>query len=184
MWRRLLTISVAASSLLCVATCALWARSYWVVDSIEVSDRGPMDDSQGAWRLYTYTQSIDGRISFFYQHLTIADPDAARFLLADPCAQPVHTRRADRAATGLYQRWPHERAGFSASNQGDLTIVSFPHGALAGVVAILPLIFVAHMARRRRQLRQSGCCSVCGYDLRASLERCPECGSPDRSGPT
>lgn len=43
------------------------------------------------------------------------------------------------------------------------------------VVLTLPLPIAWLIASRRRALR-AGHCSICGYDLRASPERCPECG--------
>ena len=41
---------------------------------------------------------------------------------------------------------------------------------------ILPVFWLTKVVRRSRR-RKHGCCINCGYDLRASPERCPECGT-------
>lgn len=48
-----------------------------------------------------------------------------------------------------------------------------------GLLLPLPMIWIARHARqsRVRQREGAGLCRVCGYDLRASGARCPECGS-------
>jgi hypothetical protein len=55
----------------------------------------------------------------------------------------------------------------------------YPVGGL-----IFPLISIAIIVYDRRRVRRdrkdSGACVTCGYDLRATPDRCPECGTPAR----
>jgi len=52
-----------------------------------------------------------------------------------------------------------------------------PHWFLAAIAAILPGLRLARMHRHHRR-RRRGMCVNCGYDLRATKNRCPECGMP------
>jgi hypothetical protein len=49
----------------------------------------------------------------------------------------------------------------------------FPLWLPAGLLALLPC---AQAYRRQRRGQRPGLCRTCGYDLRASPGRCPECG--------
>jgi hypothetical protein len=73
------------------------------------------------------------------------------------------------------------RLGFYHSYRRDgtyayaLTIVA-PFWSLALVFGVLPTWALAGALRRRLRKPRRGHCDGCGYDLRASPDRCPECG--------
>ena len=68
---------------------------------------------------------------------------------------------------------------------------SFPNGGMVGgklmsqhaAVPLYPLplatgLLLAWRVRRWRKTKAIGVCASCGYDLRATPDRCPECGTP------
>lgn len=56
--------------------------------------------------------------------------------------------------------------------------VEVPDWFVIAVLAILPAVAILRwLLRRRSESMGEGVCQVCGYDLRATPGRCPECGT-------
>jgi len=66
-------------------------------------------------------------------------------------------------------------AGGRGSMYSRMLIIAVPYWSIALVSAVLPAIAVRRWVQARRH-RRVGVCSACGYDLRATPDRCPECG--------
>jgi hypothetical protein len=71
---------------------------------------------------------------------------------------------------GCFDDQPFSVPGYS------VRAVWFPHWLLALLFAILPAVHLRGIGRTRRRNR-AGLCQHCGYDLRATPDRCPECGT-------
>ena len=81
-------------------------------------------------------------------------------------------------------RFPGDRVfwflgfGYDFKNLGPdahYSAICVPHWFLALLFAVLPAVRLRAIIRARRPNR-AGLCQHCGYDLRATPERCPECG--------
>ena len=83
---------------------------------------------------------------------------------------------------------PPEETSFQLAGAGwkqkegpeGLTIATAPHWFLVLLAGLLPAWRFGHywrLGRRARVRRARGQCVVCGYDLRGSGGRCPECGT-------
>jgi hypothetical protein len=155
--RHLFTLSSAVSLLLCVATAVLFVHSGFRYVYLSVG----ATPAHVHWEL----GSTRGRIYF----ARVADPNGFRNLPGwrlggGPGAGPA--------------AWSWRLGGFDAYHRAsppqgpDFRQYVVPHYFLALVALVLPVRWWTS-----RRASSPGLCPACGYDLRASPERCPECGT-------
>jgi hypothetical protein len=159
--RILLNAATAASLVLCVASGVLWVRTRYILDDWR--------RTQGEARLFISTPR--GELAFVW--LTPDQRESSNPVLW------THQRREwadlvdDRGGEKLAFRAPGlEFWTLRHSDAAEGTVVLRLWLAMA-VFALLPILYAA----RSRRGAASGHCPACGYDLRATPDRCPECGT-------
>lgn len=175
--RRLFTILSAASLLLCVTTCVLWALSFWRGLSADVAGRQRVcvvGVHRGAIRLFRCAMLWPG--PYFTEigtHVRVA-----------PARCPGDTAYTfDSGWTFL--GFGHESHTQHPTRDSDMMVpvaisrVMIPLWSVALLLSVFPSsCYVLLWRRRRRVMRQvRGLCATCDYDLRATPGRCPECGT-------
>lgn len=143
--------------LLCAGTCVLWARSNWVFDA--------WDWNAGGAR-YSIGSANE---CLFYDRMAVPTLTGLR-----PVGyNAIHPNAA--AAPILVPDW--SLLGFAITHKSLAGIswfdVRIPDPAILCLLAGLSIL----VSRRARRGKALGRCPVCGYDLRATPERCPECGT-------
>jgi hypothetical protein len=167
MKRRLLNVLTLLSLLLCVAVAVLWVRSYFVNERLNFSPHG--DDER--FRRY-YARSGKGGFAFWIWGRD--QPHAADYHLTWNHERAYWYPMQASARDGRFSAW--NRMGFELRSSPSSLMATAPYGSVEGPLLVLPCLYVVRRLKRRRRSRK-GLCPSCGYDLRASRERCPECGT-------
>jgi hypothetical protein len=180
MMRRLLTVASAISLLLCVGALLVLLCSFLAFAPFGQSWTTSWDGNGGGYVVRVWF-ATHGTIHLLLEERTVSPT---------PTSNPNHYHHSGieplpgvvPPGTTLGFLW--ERSLTSWPEPGTGRRITFriewfgvPLWLLALLLAVAP---VAQLSRqmRRHSRSASGHCATCGYDLRASKNRCPECGTP------
>jgi hypothetical protein len=195
--RRLFNVLAGVSLLLCVPMAGMWVRSYQLVYIVDA--RTETWPQSSVWR----SRAVDLRL---VQGYWIFHWGGDEFKLDHPEGISVGWGRSDainykrQHPGGLhwdYYSWgvirvfnadnllgiPHQYGfGYKYEFRNNASRMDINHYVivpawLSIVLLLLLPVAWAYQWHRRRSFYSAGCCRACGYDLRATPDRCPECGT-------
>jgi len=160
------------SLVICAAAVTLLARSYWVSDCIILSrywreaNLERMEEAGSIYHTLTWRSGRGGAM--------VEASDWYTQFPGEKVETFVHSSEgAYNVGASGSSFW--NRLGFERYADPNQSGVVFPLWAGVAVTCPLPLGRAWRVWRGRRR-KHAGLCPHCGYDLRATSNRCPECG--------
>jgi hypothetical protein len=176
--RRIFNLLAAVSLILFVATVVLWMRSYFVmIDALAWWNRGPASASVH----HAFETGIGlGGAAFCWnaQGPRVTKRPLGWVFHGSSEDKPYYPDPAQSGHWFGFQFYLHRRVDSNGMEIRQRFVV-VPCWSIALAFAILPAQWIKRWAQHRKlQIWQKqGRCLRCGYDLRASTDRCPECGT-------
>jgi hypothetical protein len=174
MKRILINLSVALSLLLFIAVCIIWVRSYWRNDYVARVTNAIGSDGRPYYEVRGISSQV-GRITLYFSYHgggSYVGPETSfTSRIADSSAiNDIGWQVApERKHFGILRWYRSSHKHSSGVDTNECVQVSYWFLALTTSL-------VSVLAWRARSRFPSSCCAKCGYDLRATPDRCPECG--------
>jgi len=168
--RLVFTLSAAFSALVGVAALALWVASCFAWPRTDYSWFDTQSGTFTGW----VVNLVAGKIGVTYTRswMPIVESKTTRIWYTVPMTEGLPMR--DRLGLSL-PSWDYRDKPFGDATAMRYWNVYTPCWLL--LLLSVPILFLWLCQRRRtRRRRMQGKCVGCGYDLRATRERCPECG--------
>jgi hypothetical protein len=184
MKRRLLNLLTLLLLFLSGAVLVVWVRSYWKSDL--VCFRRVERQTDGSFLSSQRSLSSRAGVIYFGRHVwTVANVGAD--------AGPGFRVRSFPAGAGSWDagfnkgtvRWQCLKLAWvdetlAQGNWSRARFLTVPAWMTATLFAALPACQISRRLYTRRS--RQGLCPGCGYDLRATPDRCPECGAAAAEG--
>lgn len=171
MKRRLFNLLAGVSLVLSISLIVVTIRSFWVTSRLQKSNWNPLLSLMDAKEI----DSTNGGISLYAGttwYMWHGEPVVVQFYPKwDFAEETIHSE--NRRWVGLWAFHFSHRSGILTDTHWSNLEVKLPYGPLILLLLVSPAIWIL----RAWRVRRPGICKQCGYDLRGTPSRCPECGT-------